>query len=255
MSERATTTLYLASASPRRSQLLGAAAIAFERFVVPVDEDALTAAYRGPLLRLGEYLACEKGLAAWRALRAQGRAGRVLSSDTTVLIDGRSLPKPVDDAEATTMLRALRGREHVVATGVALIDPAHGTLRSATSATRVRMRDYSDDQIAAYVATGDPLDKAGAYSIQHPDFQPVASLAGCHLGVIGLPICLVNLLLNGASAAQVVRAPSLADAPICPWSAQCERPYAFALASVHSVALPDAIAEDETSGGAAEAGE
>jgi hypothetical protein len=135
-----------------------------------------------------------------------------------------------------------------------MIDPAHGTLRSATSATRVWMRDYSDDEIAAYVATGDPLDKAGAYSIQHPDFQPVASLAGCHLGVIGLPICLVNLLLNDTGAMRVVRAPSLADAPTCPWSAQCEPPYPFALASVHSAALPDATAEDETSGGAAEAG-
>jgi MAF protein len=230
--------LYLASASPRRSQLLSATGIAFERFVVPVDEDALTAAYTGPLLRLGEYLAREKGLAAWRALRASGREGRVLSSDTTVLVGGRSLPKPVDRAEAEAMLRELRGREHTVATGVALIDPISRTQRSATSATRVRMRDYSDEEITAYVASGDSLDKAGAYSIQHPDFQPVATLAGCHLGVIGLPICLVSLLLNGAHAARITQPPLPADAPDCPWSGQCQPPYPFALASIHSAPLP-----------------
>ena len=109
------------------------------------------------------------------------------------------------------MLKTLRGREHVVATGVALAPLAVGersrdtgsgrppdatTLVSATSATRVLMRDYSDAEIAAYVATGDPLDKAGAYSIQHPDFSPVAEISGCHLGVIGLPICIVARLLG-----------------------------------------------------------
>ncbi len=242
--------LYLASASPRRSQLLSAAGIAFERFVVPVDEDALTAAYSGPLLRLGEYLAREKGLAAWRALRASGRAGRVLSSDTTVLIGGRSLPKPVDLAEAEAMLRVLRGREHTVARGVALIDPISHTQRSATSATRVRMRDYSDDEVAAYVATGDPLDKAGAYSIQHPDFQPVATLAGCHLGVIGLPVCLVSLLLNGARSARITQAPLPDDAPDCPWSGQCMPPYPFALPSIHTTPLPDEDAADTAEAGA-----
>jgi septum formation protein len=258
MSERPTPPLYLASASPRRSQLLSAAGIVFERVVVPVDEDALTAAYQGPLLQLGEYLARAKGLATWRALRAQGRVGRVLSSDTTVLIGGRSLPKPADLREAEAMLRTLRGRAHTVATGVALIDPARGDIRSATSATRVQMRDYSDDEIAAYVATGDPLDKAGAYSIQHPDFQPVATLAGCHLGVIGLPVCLVNLLLHGPNAVRIVHAPlPTADAPDCPWSAQCQPPYPFALASIHTAALPaddDAPDVSDAPDGAAEAG-
>ncbi|HEX8994992.1 MAG TPA: Maf family protein [Ktedonobacterales bacterium] len=235
--------LYLASASPRRSQLLGEAGIPFERFVVPVDEDALSEAYQGPLLGLGEYLAREKGLAAWRALRAQRRDGRVLASDTTVLIGGRSLAKPADPAEAEAMLRELRGREHTVATGVALIDPARGLLRSTTSATRVRMRDYSDEEIAAYVATGDPLDKAGAYSIQHPGFQPVDSLAGCHLGVIGLPVCLVGALLGDGRSARIVHAPLPAEAPDCPWSGQCQPPYPFALAGIHTMPLP--IDEDD----------
>lgn len=245
MSERATSPLYLASASPRRSQLLSAAGVAFERYVVPVDEDALSAAYQGPLLLLGEYLAREKALATWRALRAERRAGRVLASDTTVLIGGRSLAKPADDAEAEAMLRTLRGHQHTVATGVALIDPARGWLRSATAATRVRMRDYSDAEIAAYVATGDPHDKAGAYSIQHPDFQPVESLAGCHLGVIGLPVCLVSALLDVGGARRIVRAPLEPDASDCPWSAQCRPPYPFALPGIHTFPLP---AEDDDAG-------
>ena len=249
MIERQALPLYLASASPRRSQLLSAAGIAFEQFVVPLDEDALSEAYQGPLLQLGEYLAREKALAAWRALRAQGRVGRVLASDTTVLIGGRSLAKPNDHAHAVAMLSELRAREHTVATGVALIDPVRGVMRSATSATRVRMRDYGEDEIVAYVATGDPFDKAGAYSIQHPDFQPVDTLAGCHLGVIGLPVCLVSALLNDGRSARIVRAPLPAEAPDCPWSAQCRPPYPFALPGIHTIPLPTDADDAAEAGG------
>lgn len=247
--------IILASASPRRSQLLTQASIPFEKFVVEVDEPGLSAVFHGPLLGLGEYLAGEKALAAWRALATRGAGGRrVLASDTTVLLAGRSLAKPADSDEATAMLRDLRGREHTVATGVALVDPERGVLRSATSATRVRMRDYSDSEISAYVATGDPLDKAGAYSIQHPDFQPVASLRGCHLGVIGLPVCLVWALLGGAGARRIVPAPVESgdrSAPDCPWSAGCRAPYPFDSPGVHSRPL-SGIADWQSS--ASEAG-
>jgi len=232
----------LASASPRRSQLLGAAGIPFERFVVEVDEEALSEAYRGPLLMLGEYLASEKALATWRALVARGDGERrVLASDTTVLLEGRSLAKPANAAEAEAMLRELRGREHTVATGLALIDPARGALLTTTSATRVRMRDYNDAEIAAYVATGDPLDKAGAYSIQHPDFQPVEWLAGCHLGVIGLPVCLVPALLGDARRMRIVTAPLPSEAPDCPWSALCTPPFPFGRPGIRARSLPEAL--------------
>lgn len=215
--------LYLASASPRRSQLLTAAGIAFERLLVPIDEDDLSERYNGPLERLGEYLAREKALAALRELERTGRTGAVLASDTTVLLDGRSLAKPRDLAEAATMLRSLRGREHVVATGVALVSDHPDSIVSATSATRVLMRDYSDDEIAAYVATGDPLDKAGAYSIQHPGFSPVQRFIGCHLGVIGLPVCLVAALL-GHWPLDGETDGSDGNIHDCPWSAQCRQP-------------------------------
>lgn len=237
--------LILASASPRRSQLLTQASIAYERYVVEVDEPGLSAAYRGPLLGLGEYLAGEKALAAWRALVARGEgARRVLASDTTVLLAGRSLAKPADSVEALAMLRALRGREHTVATGVALVDPERGALLSATSATRVRMRHYSDDEIARYVATGDPLDKAGSYSIQHPDFEPVESLRGCHLGVIGLPVCLVVRLLGGAARMRITSAPLAVGEAGCSWSSQCAPPYPFDMPGVHTRSLADFNSRD-----------
>lgn len=215
-------TLYLASASPRRRQLLSEAGISFELFAVPIPEEDLAEQYSGPLERLGEYLAREKARAAEEALAKAGKSGVVLASDTTVLLDGRSLAKPRDPAEAETMLRTLRGREHIVATGVALAGPEPGRLVSATSATRVLMRSYSDDEIAAYVATGDPLDKAGAYSIQHPDFQPVERITGCHLGVIGLPLCLVGALLGAWP--QLPQADEQGTLPPCLWSPQCSPP-------------------------------
>ena len=230
------TPLYLASASPRRSQLLTQAGIAFERLLAPIDEDALSESYTGPLERLGEYLAREKALAALRVLADSGREGVVLASDTTVLLDGRSLVKPHDLAEATAMLKTLRGREHLVATGVALARTGSEWIVAATSATRVLMRAYNDAEIAAYVATGDPLDKAGAYSIQHPGFSPVARFVGCHLGVIGLPLCLVSALLGHWPVELAREAVHEAEhAAVCPWSGDCRAPMPPASA-IHRVA-------------------
>jgi predicted house-cleaning NTP pyrophosphatase (Maf/HAM1 superfamily) len=141
-----------------------------------------------------------------------------------VLLDGRSLAKPGDLAEAEAMLRMLRGREHIVATGVALAGDDPESIVSATSATRVLMRDYSDAEIAAYVATGDPLDKAGAYSIQHPGFSPVERFMGCHLGVIGLPVCLVAALLGHWAAEMPAIETSPTISPLCSWSGTCSTP-------------------------------
>jgi MAF protein len=229
--------LFLASASPRRRQLLRKAGIAFELYPIPVDEEALSAVYEGPLGVLGEYLAREKALAAWRSLHARGREGLVLASDTTVLLDYRSLAKPRDQEEAAHMLRALRGQEHLVATGVALAGPSGGRMVSATSTTRVLMRDYGDDEIAAYIATGDPLDKAGAYSIQHPTFHPVASITGCHLGVIGLPVCIVEALVNRAPLPPSCQP---GDPDACPWSGRCTAPFPGPDVVHHEPAVGDA---------------
>lgn len=226
--------LYLASGSPRRRQLLASASIDFELFVVPVDEDALSARYEGPLDRLGEYLAERKARAAIDVLRSMGKRGRVLASDTTVLLDGASLVKPRDAAEARSMLDRLRGREHVVATGVALGSTASDDLVVSTSVTRVLMREYGEDEVAAYVASGDPYDKAGGYSIQHPGFEPVARFTGCHLGVIGLPVCIAATLLGEGTLP-----PTQADGA-CRWSSICTPPFPAADAIRHDRMRDDA---------------
>lgn len=232
-------TLYLASTSPRRRQLLTETGFAFELFPVPVDEDRLTEEYTGPLDRLGEYLARQKAAAAEQALLAAGKRGLVLAADTTVLLEGVSLAKPRDLEEGERMLRALRGREHIVATGVALARPGGGQLISGTATTRVLMRDYDDEEITRYVATGDSLDKAGGYSILHPGFSPVERIAGCHLGVVGLPVCMVASLLGQGPLPGDATGQECAPGHCCPWSALCGPPLPVA----ENLTLPEPRAE------------
>ena len=140
-----------------------------------------------------------KALAVAQRLRAHG-AGEaekavIVAADTTVALDGQMLGKPADAAEATRMLVALRNRTHEVHTGVLLLNMATDQEVEGVNTAVVTMRDYSDEEIAAYVASGDPLDKAGAYAIQHSLFQPVAHLDGCFTGVMGLSLCHLLQLL------------------------------------------------------------
>lgn len=122
--------------------------------------------------------------------RANGTAAAVIvAADTTVALAGEMLGKPVDAAEARLMLRALRAQPHEVHTGVVLLDLASGREVSGVNTAVVTMRGYSDAEIDTYIASGDPMDKAGAYGIQHPDFRPVARLDGCFMGVMGLSVC------------------------------------------------------------------
>ncbi len=131
-----------------------------------------------------------------RTSAAQARPEHiVIGSDTSVVVDGSILGKPADMADAVRMLRLLRGRTHQVYTGIAVLRMHDKRLLTDVCITDVPMRNYSDEEIDAYVLTGDPLDKAGAYAIQHPRFQPVASMSGCYASVMGLPMChLVRLL-------------------------------------------------------------
>jgi MAF protein len=173
--------LILASNSPRRRQLLALSDWQFDVSVADVDEsqwqNESPADY---VLRLAETKA--------RAIPAR-QDQIVLAADTTVVDGSDILGKPRDNAEAFTMLRRLRGRTHQVYTGVALLRHSDGLLLKELSVTEVPMRAYSDEEIQAYIATGDPLDKAGAYAIQHASFQPVINLAGCFTSVMGLPMC------------------------------------------------------------------
>lgn len=173
--------LTLASNSPRRRELLALTGLAFT--VRPVDVDESPRPGESPevyVLRLAESKA--------EACASPARPGEiVIAADTTVAVDGMILGKPRDAAEAGEMLRLLRGRRHRVHTGVAV--KKGGTLVADLCTTDVPMRPYSDEEIAVYVASGDPLDKAGAYAIQHEGFHPVETLQGCYASVMGLPLC------------------------------------------------------------------
>jgi septum formation protein len=213
--------LLLASASPRRREILGRLGFPFRIVPADLDEEAFAQAFQGSFPDLVEALAAEKALAV--AASEPAFDGLILAADTTVILDGEMLSKPVDSADAGRMLRRLRGRAHQVATGVALYDCREQVLTSGQRSTTVWMRDYSDAEIAAYVATGDPLDKAGAYAVQHARFHPVEHVEGCYLTVVGLPLCLVTRLLRERGIAV---APLLAadDIRSCAWSAGCVSP-------------------------------
>jgi len=114
----------------------------------------------------------------------------VIAADTVVALDGECLGKPADGEAATRMLRALRGREHDVLTGVAVRAPDGREWLAAVS-TRVAMREYRDEDVATYVERGEPFDKAGGYAVQDTEFRPVHRLIGCYLNVVGLPLCAV----------------------------------------------------------------
>lgn len=182
--------LILASNSPRRRQLLELAGWRFSVSVADVDESQrLNESPAEYVLRLAETKA--------RAAAAVAEADQiVLAADTTVVDGTDILGKPADSAEAIAMLKRLRGHAHQVYSGIALLRLSDGLLLRDLCVTDVPMRDYSDEELLAYVQTGDPLDKAGAYAIQHPQFHPVASLEGCYASVMGLPMCHVILLMR-----------------------------------------------------------
>ena len=120
----------------------------------------------------------------------------ILGADTEVVLDGHLLGKPGDAADAGRMLKALRGRVHEVITGVALVEAPAGREETAAVTTRVKMAGYSDAEIEAYVATGEPLDKAGAYAVQGLGARLVARVDGCFTNVVGLPVTTTRRLLE-----------------------------------------------------------
>lgn len=181
----------LASASPRRRELLALFGRPFE--VLPADIDE-TNHGDVPAEEFVQALSRAKARAA--AERAAG--GLVIACDTIVVLDGRILGKPASPAEAREMLMALRGRPHQVMTAVTVLDTAGGQERTACDITEVRMRPYTDAEIEEYAASGDPMDKAGAYAIQHAGFRPVEAVQGCYASVMGLPLCLLYRLLREA---------------------------------------------------------
>jgi septum formation protein len=182
--------LVLASASPRRRELLGALGVDFTVAPADLDEEAIAAGARPADGALA--VASEKA----RAVAAREPDAVVLAGDTIVVLDDAVLGKPKDPDEARGMLEALRGRTHDVLTAVVVC--AAGEARTEVGRSVVRMRAYSPEEIAGYVATSAPLDKAGAYGVQDGVFDPVAAIDGCYCNVMGLPLWTVARLLGGA---------------------------------------------------------
>ena len=177
--------LILASGSPRRREFLTDLGLTFEVRPADVDETPLPGEIPGATAR-------RLAIAKAQALAADGHT--VLGADTVVAMDGHAIGKPADADEARAMLKRLRSRPHEVVTAVAVVRNGKTYANGAT--TGVAMRDYTDDEIEAYVASGDPLDKAGAYAIQNLGFHPVQMWNGCYCNVVGLPLALTAALLH-----------------------------------------------------------
>lgn len=178
--------LVLASASPRRRELLGLFGLPFTCQSADIDEsisDDLNP------LEYVQRLAKEKN----ETMQADTL---VLSADTIVAYEGGVLGKPANASEAFTMLSAMRGKTHQVYTALYL--RGNGFVQAECCETRVLMRPYIDEEIKAYIASGDYQDKAGGYAIQHKGFRPVESVAGCYANVMGLPLCHLLCLLRQA---------------------------------------------------------
>lgn len=181
--------IILASASPRRSELLAQIGLEFRVLPSDFDEASVQAASPAELVKalaLGKAGSVAAGLAS----------GLVIGADTIVVRDDQVLGKPTDDEDAARMLRQLADGWHQVMTGIAIIDAASGRCLSAVEATGVKMRALSEAEIAAYVASGEPSDKAGAYAIQGLASLFIERIDGCYANVVGLPLFRLGLLLQ-----------------------------------------------------------
>ena len=195
--------LVLASASPRRHSLLASLGVPFEVVITdgeeradPVPAEVLTALPDYPLDTVGH-----PTLLAWRkahAARSAGYAGPILGADTIVVLDQQVLGKPRDAAHAQSMLRALAGREHTVYTGLVVLRPEPAAPLMDLVQASVYLAAFDDPTIAEYVASGEPLDKAGSYGIQGIGGRLVERIVGSFTAVVGLPLPAVAALLQQA---------------------------------------------------------
>lgn len=204
--------LVLASASPRRRHLLSLLGLPFRVVVAEIDEAPRPGETPAALAaRLGR----EKAL----AVSEREPESLVLAADTVVALGAQTLGKPNDPDDAVQMLRHLRGRPHEVLTGLALARDGAIVHQSVTTTT-VWMREYTDREIAEYVASERPLDKAGAYGVQDVGFRPAARLDGCYPNVVGLPLCVAWRALCDAGL-PVVPLSELDAGPCSPGSGPC----------------------------------
>jgi septum formation protein len=181
--------LLLASASPRRAELLKQAGIPFRVEVPLVDEPAETSSTPAGLVLK---LACKKAL----EVSARVQSSYILAADTIVVHKGEVIGKPADETDAYKMLTLLSGKKHEVYTGLALLNSFDGSLEEGVAVTSVWMKELTALKIRNYLATGEPFDKAGAYAIQGYAGLFIEKIEGCYTNVVGLPLGLLNDLLT-----------------------------------------------------------
>ncbi len=176
------TAIILASRSARRHELLSLLGIPFEVMAPEVQEDAVGGEGADDMaLRLARLKA--------QAVATIEPTKVIVAADTVVLLGDRVMGKPTEAAAASAMLHALRERKHQVMSGLAIYDPSTRSVTDEAVETLVWMREYRDEEIAEYIARGEPFDKAGGYAIQDPIFNPVKRIEGCYANVMGLPLC------------------------------------------------------------------
>ena len=181
--------LILASSSPRRQQLLTFLGVEFQVLTADIDERVR------PGETPKEYVS-RLALSKSQAIKSSSAAGWViLAADTAVVDENQILGKPIDSLQAANMLRKLRARTHYVFTSLSVRDTLTEEVITDLCVTEVGMRSYHESEIRDYVASGDPLDKAGAYAIQNTGFNPVQKISGCYTNVVGLPLCHLTELL------------------------------------------------------------
>jgi len=179
--------IVLASSSPRRRRLLEQVGVPYRA----VDPGEVETASGRP-----KEQALENAAAKARKVAVMVGEGLVVGADTIVVVDGRVLGKPVDASEVRAMLRTLSGRAHRAVTGIAVVDSVSGRIEAEVVETMVHMRALSEEEIAAYVATGEPLGKSGGYAIQGVGALLVDEVQGCFYNVVGLPLSRLERLLK-----------------------------------------------------------
>ena len=191
--------LVLASSSPRRQNLIEALNPKFA-IVHPVSNESPREISETPeeyVLRLSR-------------TKAQSVANDIpdsiiLGADTTVVLKDQVLNKPEDPTEAKGMLESLRGKMHIVITGITVLDSESNTYLSLSKITRITMREYDNSEISSYIEHGNPFDKAGSYAVQDTSFNPVKKIEGCYLNVVGLPICEIPSIMSKLGATTHVK--------------------------------------------------
>jgi septum formation protein len=179
-------TIFLASKSPRRRELLALTGLTFSIFETnEVDEEDVISKYIGETEKASEFMAVEK---ANNVLKS-GVDGIFITADTIVVDESKSiLGKPADEEEAAKFLRILSGKWHMVSTGVAIVDSADKKIHSINETTLVKFGPMTDEEISSYIATGEPFDKAGGYGIQGRASIYIEKIDGCYFNVVGFPL-------------------------------------------------------------------